>query len=128
MSTPPLVTLTWRGLPPDPRRAHWAVVRKAKRAWQDEAWVQLAEQGALRHRAGEGEPRRVRVTFYRPGPVSDTDNAYSRCKVPLDVLTRSTQRKPVGLGLLWDDDPAHCEVEARTVSAKPSRTVVEIWR
>ena len=63
-----------------------------------------------------GERRGVIITFYRPGPASDKDNAYAACKVPLDAMRRA--------GLIVDDSPAYIELDAYTVSAGRSRTVI----
>lgn len=59
------------------------------------------------------------ITFYRPGPVSDKDNAYSACKVPLDAMQR--------VGLIEDDSPSCIDLEVFTVSAGKSKTVIDLY-
>jgi len=65
-----------------------------------------------------GERRSVRVTFYRPGPASDADNAHAACKVCLDAMKRA--------GLIEDDSPKHITLAVSTVPSSKSRTVIEL--
>lgn len=103
-------------LPPDPARVHWSKVQRAKKRYHAEfaAWAMVDRVA----RCEPGERRRVRVVMYRPGPVSDVDNAARRLKAVLDGLVRAR--------LLEDDKPACVDVEWDTVSARPTRTEVTL--
>lgn len=104
--------------PPRPGASHWRVVHAAKKQWAEYlAWSSRAQSIP---RCVPGERRRVEVTFYRPGPVGDEDNTYASCKVPLDALVR--------IGVIEDDGPTCIDLEACSVSASPSRTVIRITR
>lgn len=100
--------------PPKPGDGHWSKVHKAKTEWTDYiGWQAKARRIPA---CKPGEKRRVTVTFYRPGVISDKDNAYARCKVPLDALKRA--------GLIEDDSPEHIDLKAYTVTAHKSRTTI----
>ena len=104
--------------PPRPGEGHWSRLHKSKKQWTDYlGWIMKQRKIPP---CEPGEKRKITITFFRPGPVSDKDNAYSACKVPLDALKRC--------GLIEDDSPRHIDLEAYTVSARPSRTVVLIER
>ena len=110
--------ITIPGLPPDPRRAHWGVVSRAKRQWTELLTYLPAARAVPKVR--DTERRGVHVTFYRPGPESDVDNAHSRLKVPLDALKRA--------GLIVDDAPTWVDVTCATVPSGRTRTVIELRR
>ena len=104
--------------PPRPGEGHWAVLQRAKKQWVEYlGWQALSLRVP---RCLPGERRRVDITFYRPGPVSDKDNAYSACKVPLDALVRC--------GLIEDDSPNHIDLVVKTIPAGRSRTVIVLTR
>lgn len=106
----------WHELPPDPRREHWRTIHRAKATWT-EIITYLPEARRIPY-ATRGEHRHTHITFERPGPESDHDNAASRCKVILDALVR--------VGLLHDDNPKHCTLHVATRSSRTTRTIVTL--
>jgi len=59
----------------------------------------------------------------------DTDNLYAACKGLLDVLQPATGQRVYGLGIIADDKPGTCHIEAHHVPAArrvDQCTVVEI--
>jgi len=119
-----VIELSLPGLPPR-ASAHWRTLHAAKKAWErDLGWQMLAQRCAS---LTLPERRRVVIEFHHPGRMMDKDNRYARCKVPLDVLSRATGRKVIGLGLIWDDAPEYADVHAECVRAKVSRTVIRVY-
>lgn len=112
-------TLTIHGKPPPrPGKNHWRVIHRAKTQWAAQlGYLAMAKRIPL---CEPGERRHVEIVFYRPGPVSDKDNAHTGCKVPLDALTRC--------GLIEDDSPSHIDLEVATVPSGKSRTVIKLRR
>ena len=86
--------------------------------------------GATAHRAGEPLVRKARVTIERHSiGTPDPDGLVASAKGLLDVLQPRSDRHPHGLGLIWQDSPAHLEliiwhIHAPTRAAQ--RTVVRI--
>lgn len=118
MTDPPWVITVEGPPPPRPGKAHWAAIQRSKKQWTEFLYFK-AKQLRIPPQV-EGERRHVAVTFYRPGPESDSDNAHSLCKVCLDSA--------VNAGLLADDSPKHIDLSVTTVSSGKSRTVIEITR
>ena len=103
-------------LPPRPDKVHWRVVWKAKKEWAEYfGWI-MRQRGVAA--CPVGERRRVLIEFYRSGPVSDKDNTYALCKVPLDALVKA--------GALFDDSPRFCDLEAVTIPSGSTVTVVTV--
>lgn len=104
--------------PRRPGEVHWSALQREKKKWTEYiGWLAARDKIP---KAIAGERRRVDITFYRPGPVSDKDNAHAACKIPLDALVRRQ--------LLVDDSPAYCDLHVETVSAGKSRTVITLSR
>lgn len=100
--------------PPRPGEVHWSALQRAKKQWAEYfGWLMLRDRIVP---VKQGERFRVEIVFYRPGPVGDKDNDHAACKVILDAMKRA--------GLIWDDGPHHIDLEAWSVSARPSRVVV----
>ncbi len=104
--------------PPRPGEGHWSKVHKSKAQWTEYlGWLALSKRIP---KAAPGERRRIEIVFERPGPISDKDNAYATCKVPLDALKRC--------GLIEDDSPRCIDLHAATRTAPDSRTLLRITR
>lgn len=101
--------------PPRPGETHWAIIQRAKQQWSQQlGWMMKRDRiPAAKH----DDRFSIDITFARPGPISDRDNAFSACKVILDAMTR--------IGLIWDDSPRHIDLEARSISSKPSRIIIK---
>jgi Holliday junction resolvase RusA-like endonuclease len=102
--------------PPRPGRSHWTVISRAKKQWTEYiGWIALSKK--IPKQAVTGL-REVTITFHRPGPVSDTDNAHALCKVPLDAMVR--------VGLLRDDSPHCMTLKVDTISSRKSFTRITL--
>ena len=89
------------------QRKHWAQLRREQERL---GWEVLAAIGGSRYlpRPPYG---RARVEIVRRSiRLLDTDNSWASAKPLVDVLCIASKRHPRALGIITDDDPAHCEL------------------
>lgn len=104
--------------PPRPDRVHWGRVSKLKRQWTE--YIAFYAISRKIPKCEAQERRHIEVVFFRPGPVSDEDNAHAACKIPLDALKRA--------GLIEDDSPRCIDLTVSTVSSGKSFTRITLTR
>lgn len=105
-------------------RTHWARRRDMAKALSAEVYA--AAQAQLPR-----EPwQRARITIERHS-LKEPDVDGLSPKHLLDVLQPRSTRHPWGLGVIWNDDPAHLEqsiVHVKAATRKDQKTVVRLER
>ncbi|MGB1582913.1 MAG: hypothetical protein ACPHCI_03910 [Solirubrobacterales bacterium] len=97
-------------------RMHWAERRR-----ELEDWKLMIPNCPAAVRQKKGDPTRtVEIVFRKSrGPLSDADNRYARCKVPLDAL--------VARGWICDDSPKHIDLLVREeVTGERAATLIAV--
>jgi len=106
------------------RPLHWAArTRERKR------WALLLKQAfglARHHDALPLMKARVTFTRYSSRKPDHGDNLNSSFKQIRDLLTRESKKNPMGLGIVWDDDPDHFEAEYKWEKAPRGHGFVTI--
>lgn len=70
-------------------RLHWAERDRARRAYESTLYARRLKDELPRPPLHPFPRARLVVTLHVCGRLMDTDNAYARCKWPVDFLTRS---------------------------------------
>lgn len=97
-------------------RMHWAV----RHAYNRKVREAIVGESLVAGLGGVTPLERAYVVVTRTGPkLLDKDNLYSSIKPVVDALKAIRHSKAWNMdqwtrwGLIWDDDPAHCEIVAR---------------
>lgn len=90
-------------------RQHWTV--RSQQTEQISQEVMAALGGPAHYPRPPFDRAHVHVVRQSSGEL-DTDNLYASCKPLLDALCVRSKAHPLGLGIIVDDNPRHCELTA----------------
>ena len=103
-------------------RQHWAEQGREQKA------LHMEVLAAFGPRYWPGPPfENARVTITRISPRTlDTDGAYGAAKSLLDILKPRSERNPLGIGVIIEDNPSRCELRVeQEIGEAATRVVIE---